>query len=100
MKKVILYNEFHIDFSRSYEEQADSLNEDLFQMELGDDRLLDIGWYPEFDPDGYFRVEVIHNGNWNSPECSISVRNEVELLQAVKRCLCRAGGTAPADQPG
>ena len=52
MKKVILYNEFHIDFSRSYEEQADSLNEDLFQMDLGVDRLLDIGWYPEFDPDG------------------------------------------------
>ena len=47
MKKVILYNEFHIDFSRSYEEQADSLNEDLFQMDFGDDRLLDIGWYPE-----------------------------------------------------
>ena len=31
MENVILYNEFHIDFSRSYEEQADSLNEDLFQ---------------------------------------------------------------------
>ena len=72
MENVILYNEFHIDFSRSYEEQADSLNEDLFQMDLGDGRLLDIGWYPEFDPNGYFRVQVIHNGNWNSPECNIS----------------------------
>ena len=99
MENVILYNEFHIDFSRSYEEQADSLNEDLFQMDLGDGRLLDIGWYPEFDPNGYFRVQVIYNGNWNSPECNISVRSGAELLQAVKLCLCRAGGTAPADQP-
>ena len=99
MENIILYNEFHIDFSRSYEEQADSLNEDLFQMDLGDGRLLDIGWYPEFDPNGYFRVQVIHNGNWDSPECTISVRSGAELLQAVKQCICRAGGIAPPIRP-
>ena len=96
----IVYNEFHIDFSLPFEDQPDCLTEDLLQLNLGNNRLLDIGWYPEFDPGGCFLIQVIHDNDWLEPEFSVFTRSEADLRNAVTECIRRAGGTAPADQPG
>ena len=100
MKPDILYNEFHIDFSLPFEDQPDCLTEDLLQLNLGNNRLLDIGWYPEFNPSGCFLIQVIHDNDWREPEFSLSTRSETDLRSAVTECIRRAGGIAPADQAG
>ena len=94
MKPDILYNEFHIDFSLPFEDQVDCLTEDLLQLNLGNNRLLDIGWYPEFDSGGCFLIQVIHDNEWFKPEFSLAARSETDLRNAVNECIHRVGGTA------
>ena len=31
------------------------------------DTLVDVGWYPEFNPRGRFRIYVIQHENWDQP---------------------------------
>lgn len=56
-----LYNEFHVNFTKDFSEQLESLKEDLLQVEF-DEYLVDVGWYPEYDPQGKFIVQLIKKG--------------------------------------
>lgn len=55
MKKIdlqsgkITFNEFNIDFGIPYSKQAESLLEDLIQIEYENGYLIDLGWYPEYN---------------------------------------------------
>jgi len=64
---TIAYDEFHIDFNIPFHQQINELNEDLIQVRK-DDYLIDIGWYPEMNPNGKIRTVLIKNNNWNQPE--------------------------------
>lgn len=63
----IIYNEFHIDFKKPFSEQLDALMEDLVQIDYEDGYLIDLGWHPEYNPQGNFFVQVIKDYNWEKP---------------------------------
>jgi hypothetical protein len=37
------------------------LNEDMLQIELPGDVFVDVGWYPDWDPNGEYRLKVFHD---------------------------------------
>lgn len=49
------------------EDLIDDLKEDLIHVEYVNGCLLDVGWYPEFQLDGCFKILVIQNYNWETP---------------------------------
>ncbi|WP_415773403.1 hypothetical protein [Pseudomonas sp. LB3P38] len=59
--------------------QIDSLKEDLLQVEYGAQWLLDVGWYPEFDEAGAFRVAVIKDQDWAHPQWTGQAQTLAEL---------------------
>lgn len=66
-------------------EQVDHLNEDLAQIHFGE-RVLDVGWYPEFSAEGAFVVTVAWASNWEEPLFVESCTT----LEALLSCLERA----------
>jgi hypothetical protein len=68
LKNVVsIYDEFDIDPKLSFEEQKWSFKEDIIQIVFTNDYLIDVGWYPEFDPEGFFKIRVIQGINWDKP---------------------------------
>jgi len=63
----IVYDDFDIDPRISFEQQIFSLKEDLFQVNYNDKYLIDVGWGPEFDLKGKFKIRIIKNFNWIEP---------------------------------
>lgn len=62
------------------EDQIESLREDLLQVSYGDDKyILDVGWFPEGELDGSFRVVIIENYNWDQP-IFIKRVNSIDML--------------------
>lgn len=80
----IIYNEFHIDFSKPFSEQLDSLVEDLMQVKYADGYLLDVGWYPEYDADGKIVIQLIKAENWSNPKYKYSCRSLDELKKSLE----------------
>lgn len=71
-KGVITYNNFNIDISKPLENQIWELKEDLLQVSYSGRNsstyILDIGWYPEFNVNGNFKILLIRNYDWDIPE--------------------------------
>ena len=63
----VIYNEFNIDFSLLFSEQLDCLTEDLLQVKYTDKYILDIGWFPEYELNGSFIIQIIVDKNWDDP---------------------------------
>ena len=84
---ITVYDEFHIDFTKSFLEQLDSLKEDLLLVEYEDGYLLDLGWYPEYEADGKFVIQLIKDGRWAEPQYKASCRSQEDLLQILKKVI-------------
>ena len=69
------YIDFDVNKEVALEEQIDLLKEDLLQVSYDNDYLIDIGWYPEFDEEGNFRVSVIKDYQWDNPILQKSCRD-------------------------
>ncbi|MFR8428794.1 MAG: hypothetical protein ACLVCH_16125 [Roseburia inulinivorans] len=63
----IIYDEFKVDFTKRYSEQKECLLEDLLQVKYAQEYLLDVGWYPEYESEGEFIVQIIKKQNWEEP---------------------------------
>lgn len=50
-----------------------------FKIKGKDDIDIDLGWYPEDDPNGTFKIYVIRNYDWNSPEEIFYSRSNKEI---------------------
>lgn len=83
----IIYDEFHINFSKTFSEQLDSLTEDLLQVKYDDDYLLDLGWYPEYEANGKFVVQLIKGKNWNDTKYKASCRSQEELTAILETAI-------------
>ena len=79
----IVYNEFDINFDEDFSNQENCLLEDLLQISYADGYLLDLGWYPEFDANGNFKMQVIKDGNWDSPIYFKECREKNDLIQCI-----------------
>lgn len=68
-----IYDEIsNLDFHKKISEEVTSLDEDLFQLSFNDGVIIDIGWYPSFDTNGEFIIQVISDGDWENPSIKIS----------------------------
>lgn len=47
--------------------QTDLLKEDMLQVEYQDSLILDVGWYPSFNANGYFQIRVLKEYDWDAP---------------------------------
>lgn len=61
--------------------QIDLLKEDMLQVEFAGGLLLDVGWYPEFDVAGGFRINVIKNFDWDRPLITLTAHETSELVE-------------------
>ncbi|KZE76580.1 hypothetical protein AV926_15670 [Myroides marinus] len=79
-----------LDFSLTTDEVIDELKEDLMQVEFDNNTLLDIGWYPEFNAQGQFTIQVIKDYNWEVPlfkaHCKTLEDIENTLTKALPHC--------------
>ncbi|ENQ3106209.1 hypothetical protein ACEOWJ_002215 [Bacillus cereus] len=67
-----------------------SFTQDLLQLEFTQkDIILDVGWYPEGDPDGMYGLELIKNKNWHEPLETFDTRNKEEVVQAIEMLLLK-----------
>lgn len=84
----ITFNDLvHLSFDLPVESQVEDLKEDLLQVEYPNELLLDVGWYPSFNPTGKFIVSVISNRDWGSPLVRFHASSFGELKKAVKNAV-------------
>lgn len=83
-KGKVKYDEMNINFDIPFECQHENLTEDLVQVEYDDGLLLDIGWYPEGDPDGEIAVLVVQNYDWDNPVYEERCNDLPSLLNIIK----------------
>ncbi|MFC6301915.1 hypothetical protein GNF76_28150 [Pseudomonas sp. CCM 7893] len=62
--------------------QTNSLKEDMLQVEYPEGHLLDVGWYPSFDPKGSFQIKVIKDYEWDFPILALTA-NSIEKLKDI-----------------
>ena len=84
-KSKITYDDFDIDPNLSFEQQKWSFKEDILQLKF-DNYTIDIGWYPEFNPKGFFKIVAIKDYNWDNPLYSKKIRS----LKTMKKHLQEA----------
>lgn len=78
----ITYNDLYIDPIKSHNEQIYALKEDLIQINFENKNIvIDVGWYPEFDPKGSFTIKVIQDSNWEKPLFEKKTKNVEELYK-------------------
>ncbi|AOP96794.1 hypothetical protein [Enterobacter roggenkampii] len=84
-----IYDELSsLDFTKSIFEQANKLDEDLFQLTFINGNIIDIGWYPAFEEDGEFIIQVISDENWDEPAFKASSSwDKNELIEKVNDAL-------------
>ncbi len=79
----ITFNGFDIDMNIPLCNQIDSLREDMLQINYGKRFILDVGWQPDFDPNGYFLVLVIQDKDWLDPV----VKTKCHTLEELKKTI-------------
>ncbi|MEQ0220496.1 hypothetical protein J1F62_06385 [Klebsiella michiganensis] len=63
-----IYDELSdLDFNKTISEEVNKLDEDLLQITFINGNTLDIGWYPAFEEEGEFIIQIISNENWEEP---------------------------------
>lgn len=82
---IIAYNDFDIDEKIPFQDQKYSFKEDILQIEFGDHFLLDVGWYPEMNPEGYFVVYAIQDYDWQNPLYEEECRTLQELKHTIEK---------------
>ncbi len=83
----IVYDDFDIDPDIPLEQQLFSLKEDMFQVNYDDKYLIDVGWGPEFNLNGKFKVKIIKNFNWVKPIYFKRTNNLGTLSKLVEECI-------------
>ena len=69
--------------------QKDRLNEDLFQAS-SEDFIIDMGRYPEGDPDGKIRALLIKNYSWLEPVSEFEDKDSAMLEEHIRKLISYA----------
>lgn len=85
--KVVHWDLAHLSPNNSLEAQYEELKEDLAQVQFGQFTLLDVGWYPEFSPEGRFVVSVIRHQNWEEPMLRLECKDMPNLYLAIRSAI-------------
>ena len=82
---VITYNDFDIDPNIPFETQKYSFKEDILQIEFGERFVLDVGYSPEFEPDGNFIIQAIQDNDWMNPISRIKCNTLDTLKKSIEK---------------
>lgn len=63
------------------------LKEDLVLVRFGKDIILDLGWYPEFNPKGQFVLSVVKHENWENPILQLKFRDTAKVKQSLNQAI-------------
>jgi hypothetical protein len=88
--RVTTWNIDDLDLSKGIASQVDLLAEDLVQVRFGDHVILDLGWYPEFDPEGHFVLNVIKDEDWETPTTVLRFKNLAEFQKNMSHVIALA----------
>ncbi|MCI8649144.1 MAG: hypothetical protein HFG20_03415 [Anaerotruncus sp.] len=67
-------------------EDAIELNEDLLQLCNDKAKLvIDLGWYPSFDPDGQYLLLLVRNHCWDSPLEKTASKSKTEIISQLEK---------------
>ncbi|WP_139198646.1 hypothetical protein [Pseudomonas indica] len=61
-----------------------SLKEDMLQISYEGNFLLDVGWYPSFDPDGCFQIHVVKESDWENPLYCDQANSITEAIHRIR----------------
>lgn len=81
------YIDFDVNKDIPLEYQLDLLKEDLLQIIYDNDYIIYMGWYPEFDESGDFRVSIIKDYHWDNPVFQKSCRDLELLNEFIHECI-------------
>jgi hypothetical protein len=76
--------------------QPSALTSDVLLVELPDDVFVDVGWYPERDPTGQFRI-CVFQGTWDNRLVCERTASPQDVAARVSRLVLRF---APQDNRG
>jgi hypothetical protein len=63
-------------------------SQDLLQINnLQKDITVDLGWYPDHDPTGEYKISVIKNTDWENPLSTFSSRSKDEIVSKIETIL-------------
>ncbi len=63
-------------------------DQDLLQMEHGKRKVfLDLGWYPDENPNGNFRVVLIRESDWENPLFRHESKDKDEIVEVINNIL-------------
>lgn len=48
---------------------------------------INLGWYPDMDPNGEFYLRVLKNNNWDNPILSIKTRDKNMILEKIEESI-------------
>ncbi|NRF95625.1 hypothetical protein HQN89_32865 [Paenibacillus frigoriresistens] len=89
----IIFNEFTKTDSDSFvddnHEHLWEFKEDILQFEYEEKRTLDLGWYPEFNPQGKYKLVLIDSTNkeqpdWENPIYIFESRKTKEIIEKIE----------------
>lgn len=66
-----------------YSERKRKVNKQFEEQTIG----IDLGWYPDSDPNGNFFLLAVLNGNWETPLLEFSSRNKCEIVEKLEHWL-------------
>ena len=73
-----------------------TLSQDLMYIEKKGRKVtlgIDVGWYPDMDPDGCYRILVIRNAEWEKPLEKYESRDIDDIIIKVEEFLEKYGET-------
>jgi hypothetical protein len=76
-----------LDLNKGIDSQCHLLKEDLIQVQFGRDLVLDLGWYPKFDPQGRFVINVVLGQDWQKPIVQFEFRDLGQLELMLERAI-------------
>ena len=89
-KGGITYNELHMCPTNGLNERIYALKEDLLQINFEHKNIIiDIGWYPEFDPKGSFVIKVVKDFNWEQPLCEQRTKCIKEVYEVLEKQIAK-----------
>ena len=82
-----------LDLSKNLDPQIeDFLREDLVMVQFGNSIILDLGWLPEFNPQGQFVLNVVkckygNSEDWENPVFQLKFRDTAKFIQNLNQAI-------------
>ena len=76
------------DITKLSDDELCELEQDLVQITLpGGKKLLDVGWYPDWDREGSFCCVIVENYDWDNPVEEFDTSNPYEVLDWLQKTI-------------